>query len=120
MALSLLAQEDNYDIVYHDHIYYDHLKSVSLMLKFDDMEGGGNLYTYEIIHCTKDWERSDIEKIEYLEGFDNEEIENIQFAAGTIYDYTHYQLTIPNEDVRWTVSWSQWCPLVGALSLLLV
>jgi len=124
MALSLLAQEDNYDIVYHDHIYYDHLKSVkfthrglrttlpiidlgkrgSLMLKFDDMEGGGNLYTYEIIHCTKDWERSDIEKIEYLEGFDNEEIENIQFAAGTIYDYTHYQLTIPNEDVRWTVS----------------
>lgn len=124
VANSLAAQEDNYDIVYHDHVYYSHLKSVklthrglsttlpiidlntegSLTLKFDDMEGGGNLYTYEIIHCTKDWQRSDIEKIEYLDGFDNEEIESIAFAAGTIYDYTHYKITIPNEDVRWTIS----------------
>jgi len=121
---TLQAQEDNYDVVFYDHVYYPHLKSVKLnhrglvtslpiidlgtsgglQLRFDDLEGGTNLYTYEIIHCTKDWERSDLSKIEYLEGFDNEELENLAFASGTIYDYTHYQLTIPNEDVRWTIS----------------
>ena len=118
------AQEENYDVVFYDHVYYDHLKSVSfhhsglvttlpiidlgrtgtLVLSFDDMEGGSNLYTYEIIHCTKDWERSELDKIEYLDGFDDEDLEDFEFSAGTIYDYTHYTLSLPNDDIIWTIS----------------
>jgi len=112
------------DIEFEDLVYYDHLKSVefihdrqfgelpivnlkrpaSLLLKFDDLEAGDKLYTYRIIHCNRNWQPSELDDFEYLDGFNGEEIDNIQYSAGTLQDYTHYELTLPNDDIRWTLS----------------
>ena len=111
-------------IEFMDLIYYEHLKSVEfihsekfgdlpvvelnsrseLTLKFDDMEAGDKLYTYRIIHCDKNWNPTALDDFEYLDGFNGEEIDVISYSAGTLDDYTHYKLTIPNEDITWTLS----------------
>ena len=118
----LNAQFD--DIEFDDLVYFDHLKSVefihdrtfgnlpiirlnspsAMTLKFDDLEAGDQLYTYRIIHCDKNWNPSPLDDFEYIDGFNGEEIDNISYSAGTLDDYTHYELTIPNDDIRWTLS----------------
>lgn len=117
-----LAQDENE--VIEDEIYFDHIKSVKfhhsslptsypiidlnssglLKLSFDDMEGANKDYIYSIFHCDKDWKRSQIDEMEYLDGFNDEEITNTTFSSQTIHDYTHYELLIPNEETNWTLS----------------
>ena len=112
------------ELRYENHTYLPHIKSVkfhisgletsepiidlssrgSLTLSFDDILGGSINYTYRLIHCDKDWQPSNFSEIEYLDGFNDEVIQNYFFSVGTKYDYTNYSLTLPNQDLRWTKS----------------
>ncbi len=112
------------DFNLRNEVYFDHIKSVQLikanapasdpildlnrggrlLLSFDDMGGDRKDYRYSIFHCTKDWDRSDLEEVEYLEGFNEELIDNYSTSSNTREDYTHYRLILPNEDTRWTLS----------------
>jgi len=76
----------------------------SLRLEFDDMDGGYKNYTYQVIHCDKDWNRSDLHEIEYIDGFNGEEIDEFAYSVNPYSEYTHYELTIPNDDLNWTIS----------------
>lgn len=118
---ALWSQED---LKYDDWIYMPHVKSVKfhhvglltsdpiidlnsngqLVLTFDDILGGDISYNYKIIHCDKDWNPSDIDELEYISGFNDEDIDNWSYSNGTQIDYTQYQLRIPNEDVQPTLS----------------
>lgn len=113
-------------IVYDNMVYVPYIKSVTfahrslstslpiidlnsefegeLRLEFDDMEGGFKNYTYSIVHCDKDWYPSDLLEIEYLEGFNNEEIDQFAFSSNPYSEYTHYTLDLPNFDVKWLIS----------------
>ncbi len=75
-----------------------------LKLEFDDLEGGFKNYTYHLIHCDKDWYFSDLEEIEYLDGFNGEEIDEFTYSANAYSEYTNYQVFLPNEDLNWTIS----------------
>jgi hypothetical protein len=115
------------NIVYDNAVYVNHIKSVKLThagletsypiidlgtryqgrleLSFDDLEGGYKRYTYKIIHCDKDWFPSlGLNEIEYLEGFNNEEIEEYAYSSNGYSEYTNYRLIIPNDNIRWTLS----------------
>jgi hypothetical protein len=107
-----------------EEIYFEHIKSVKLhhsslptsapivdlnssgklKLSFDDMEGGIKDYVYSIRHCDKDWNRSIINEMEYLDGFNEEDITSATFSSQTIHDYTHYELVLPNTTTQWKVS----------------
>lgn len=120
--LTVTSQDGN--LVYEDEVYLDYIKSVKfhhrslftsmpiidlgssgqLVLSFDDLEGEDKEYVYEIIHCDKNWKPSEIEEIEFLDGFNSEEIQNIDFSRGTFQYYTHYELVLPNDDVTWNLS----------------
>lgn len=76
------------------------LKSGSLNLSFDDMGGSIYDYTYQIIHCDKDWQPSELSPLEFLDGFESESIEDYAPSENTFIDYTHYSLRIPNQDIR--------------------
>lgn len=118
---SLKAQ---HELKYEDHIYLDHIKSVQLThsglstslpivdlgssaklrLSFDDILGGDREYTYRLIHCDKDWQPSDLDESQYLDGFNDEEIRDYEYSIGTRIDYTNYTLQLPNDDVNWRIS----------------
>ena len=111
-------------VVYDNHVYKEYIKSVEfshnnvpltlpvvdfnsggrLKLEFDDIEGGYRTYLYKIVHCDKDWYPSNLNEIEYLDGFNNEEIQEFRNSLNAYSNYTHYQLTLPNDDLRWNIS----------------
>ncbi len=75
-----------------------------LSLSFDDVSGDENFYYYKIVHCDFDWKRSRLLKSEYLEGNDNNLIEDMESSYGTLQRYTNYKLSLPNNDVSFKIS----------------
>jgi len=75
------------------------LESGKLQLTFDDMEGDVENYTYDVIQCNKNWERSGLEPMEYRDGFSRGDIDEFDFSYNTHTDYTHYRLIFPNSDM---------------------
>ncbi len=111
-------------VEYKDKVYVDYIKSVQfrlinaplskpiinlnsqsrLELIFDDLSNETREFRYDLIHCDKNWNKSDIDFMDYLEGFNLEEIEQLDYSINTLVDYTQYRLLLPNEDLRWTIS----------------
>ncbi len=75
-----------------------------LSLSFDDVSGEENFYYYKIIHCDFDWNKSKLLKSEYLDGNDNNLIQDIESSYGTLQRYTNYKLSLPNNDVSFKIS----------------
>lgn len=76
----------------------------TLHLEFDDLNSNVVAYYYTIIHCDANWKVSDIWPNEYIDGLQEDQIEDYKFAFNTLQHYTHYQLTFPNDRMRMTLS----------------
>lgn len=71
-----------------------------LHLQFDVFANDAPYMYYTFIHCNNDWtQQSDIQQIEYLDGFDSDDIENYSFSLNTMVDYVHFDLIFPTEDM---------------------
>lgn len=71
-----------------------------LHLQFDVFSNDAPYMYYTFIHCNNDWtQQSDIQQIEYLDGFDSDDIENYSFSLNTMVDYVHYDLVFPTDDM---------------------
>ncbi len=75
-----------------------------LILTFDDLNEDITDYYYTIIHCTADWQASDLNPIEYISGYEEEQIDNFENSFNTLVQYTHYTLVFPNENMQPTIS----------------
>ena len=116
--------DDGVGFIYKDKIYKKHIKTVLLYkqgwelsypiinlnsddlleLSFDDLDSTTNNYSYTIIHCNSDWTKSSIMPFDYIEGFNDNPINDYDFSINTTIKYTHYYLTIPNNDVQLKIS----------------
>lgn len=52
---------------------------------------------YRIINCDAYWNKTNLSEIEYLNGFNNQSIDDYAQSVNTIIDYTNYNLIIPND-----------------------
>lgn len=75
-----------------------------LHISFDELTHEYHRYIYTITHCNADWAPSDLTEIDYLNGFNNNPIDDYKPSFNTTMLYTHYRLRIPNEDVQITAS----------------
>lgn len=125
MTFTFLKAQDAADenLIYDDHVYADYIRSVNLhipgvlvsfpivtlgsgalTLSFDDVEGGTRDFMYSVVHCNADWTPSDLSEMEYMDGFNEEIIREFEFSFNTLADFTHYRVTIPNQDFKFTKS----------------
>jgi hypothetical protein len=121
-AGSNFAQPDFDNIIYDNEVYVDYISSVQfyingfplddpivsiedenpLALFFDDFNENVADYYYTIIHCDMDWERSNLNSMEFIDGFVEERIIDYRFSQQTMIPYTSYSLTIPNRNMSFT------------------
>ncbi len=118
----LSAQTTDYE--YADRVYVDNLRTVRfgpdgyqhlfplailgdaspLLLSFDDMHAGVKDYVYTIVHCDRNWEPSRLAPLEYIDGFEEDDIQFFDFSFKTLENYTYYELLLPNNNFGWTKS----------------
>ena len=69
-----------------------------LHVSFDELSHDYHRYIYRLEHCETDWSPSDeLFESDWLEGFNNNVIDDFKRSINTTVAYTHYQLTIPND-----------------------
>ena len=71
-----------------------------LVLEFDVLNGNEDDYYYEIKHYNYDWTPSVLVQSEYLQGFNEQRIRTWDNSFNTYQIYSHFTLTIPNEQTR--------------------
>ncbi|MDX2134397.1 MAG: DUF5103 domain-containing protein [Saprospiraceae bacterium] len=76
----------------------------ALVLAFDHLGPELVDYVYTIEHCDHDWKRSVMMEQDYLHGFLEDRIVEIENSQGTRTPYTHYTLRLPNQNIRWLLS----------------
>lgn len=122
------AQDDDYvndnALRYDDHAYKTNIKTVQLHnttwefappliplnggeqieLAFDDLDGDQKQYSLAFVHCNADWTPSNLMSMEYLDGFLDLNIINFNFSMNTLQKYTHYTITFPTQNLKFTKS----------------
>ncbi|MCP4442471.1 MAG: DUF5103 domain-containing protein [Aureispira sp.] len=122
------AQDDEYvypELRNYDFTYQDNIKSIQfhladskteypiislqspshLVFSFDDLDADNKDYSYKVIHCNADWTPSeDIDPMEYIDGYQENRFYEQQNSFSTVTEYTHYEITFPNEDLKFTKS----------------
>ena len=72
-----------------------------LRISFDELSHNYHRLTYHLDHCEANWKVSEeLFESDWLEGFNDNQIEDYQNSINTTVLYTHYTLTIPNERCR--------------------
>jgi len=75
-----------------------------LELSFDDLSDQIGNYSYSLQHCDADWRPSRMVPDEYMEGFAENPLQDYALSFNTTVSYVHYELVLPNEEVRIRVS----------------
>ena len=76
----------------------------SFEIQFDDLYGNEADYYYTITQYNYDWTPTNLAKVEYLNGVDNQRIITYENSYNTLQQYSHYQQVFPNRFNRITKS----------------
>lgn len=75
-----------------------------LHFSFDDLEADQKDYYYRVQHMTHDWKPSRLISSQYINGFQENVILDIENSFNTFQVYSHYRFTIPNRNTVLTKS----------------
>ena len=76
----------------------------NLVLSFDEIADDRSYLRARVIHCNSDWQPSSLSESEYVDGFNQADIEDFGFSSNTFVHYVNYKFTIPEEGLLPLVS----------------
>lgn len=71
------------------------LGQAALVLEFDDLRTQKDNYYAKIIHCTHNWNQSDLMDLDFMNDYNEFNITNYQFSIDTHVPYIHYSFNLP-------------------------
>lgn len=74
--------------------------SSALLLTFDDLRADVRNYYFGIEHCDKDWTPSRATVLDYVNGFNEDRIEDFTASKGTFQPYTRYSASFPSNNTK--------------------
>lgn len=75
-----------------------------LELHFDILDSTLGNYMYSLIHCDYNWQPSELDVQEYVDGPPEDYLMDYEYSRNTFQKYIHYRLEIPNFTMRITKS----------------
>ncbi len=75
-----------------------------LVLAFDMLEAEARNLRWSIGHCDADWQRDDLDPIEFMTGMSEGPVEEFNYSFTTRTDYVHYRQVLPGGYAAWTYS----------------
>lgn len=75
-----------------------------VIVSFDELADDRRYMRYSLVHCNADWQPSALVEAEYVDGFNIGDVEEYDYSQGTSAHYVHYSVTLPNRQVKFTVS----------------
>ncbi len=79
-------------------------KNEKLVLNFDLFDTESRDLAYEIILCDKDWKESELDRYEYIDGFETVYIRDFNHSINTLINYMNYQVDVPTDDFSFKFS----------------
>ncbi len=76
----------------------------AIVLSFDDLSDHPGSYSYTLTHCDADWNPSSLFFSDYMDGFEVNQILDYTYSSGTVVDYMHCRIEVPNKDVKLKIS----------------
>lgn len=73
-------------------------------ISFDELADERSYLRYSLVHCNAQWQPSGLVESEFLDGFNIGDVEEYSYSQATTINYIHYTITIPNEQIKFTVS----------------
>jgi hypothetical protein len=72
-----------------------------LKLSFDELDPDLKRFRYTIRHCEADWKTSsELQVTDYIDGFQDDAINDFAYSFNTTTNYTHYSLVFPTSNLR--------------------
>lgn len=75
-----------------------------LEIHFDKMGLEAADYQFRVAHCSHDWQLTELETYEYIQGFPEGDINDVEASFNTIEDYVHYTFQFPNDMMKVKIS----------------
>lgn len=75
-----------------------------LVLSFDDLDADRKNYRYTLQQCDAFWKPSQLQPMEYIQGFQEEDLEDYQISYNTTTRYMNYVLVFPTDYMKITKS----------------
>ncbi len=67
---------------------------------FDVLDAEFETFQYKIIHCNENWTTSNLDEMEYIDGFNDNYIEYYKQSYNSMQSYINYSLEFPNENLK--------------------
>ena len=71
------------------------LENQQLMLEFDDLREQTESYYVKLIHCHHDWQPSELRDLEFLQAYNEFNINEYAYSSNTHLPYVHYRFEVP-------------------------
>ncbi len=80
-------------------------------VSFDEISVDSRSLEYRFVLCNADWENSDLQPIQYLQGTNYNAITDVRFSLNTRTDYTHYEFSFPDNYTKFLLSGNYKCEI---------
>lgn len=75
-----------------------------IIVSFDELADDNSYLRYQLVHCNANWQPSGLVESEYVDGFNFGNIDHWDYSRMSVVNYIHYEIALPNPDMRFTVS----------------